>query len=126
MACQIRPLSGPQGQDWHECARCRKIYTEVPPPERQFCIGDPPLIIETPVAPSLASRTWDLVASLAAFVCDGCQLVSKDEYAARLTVCDSCLSRKGNWCRACGCHLSLKAKGRAFRCPEGKWPENTA
>ena len=59
---------------------------------------------------------------LADFVADGLKTVSKQEYEARLKICDACDQRRGNRCLVCGCRLSLKARGRAFQCPLGKWP----
>lgn len=73
-------------------------------------------------APSLIQMAWNLIDSIAEFVADGATMVDKDEYSQRLTICDSCEFRKGNRCRRCGCNLKLKAAGRAFQCPEGKWP----
>ena len=72
--------------------------------------------------PSLARQAWDLARSLAAFVADGCRTVSEEDYRRRLEICDGCEQRRSNRCMKCGCRLSLKAQGRAFRCPEGKWP----
>lgn len=71
--------------------------------------------------PSVARRAWNLATSLASFAADGFQLVDKDEYERRLSICDACGMRKGNSCAACGCSLALKAKGRAFQCPLGWW-----
>jgi hypothetical protein len=72
--------------------------------------------------PSAARRAWNLAGALASFVCDGCAMVSREDYEARLAMCDTCDRRDGNWCAQCGCNLSMKARGRAFRCPLGKWP----
>lgn len=72
--------------------------------------------------PPLPRKVWNLSKSLAAFVADGMRFVSRDEYRARLEICDSCPERDGNRCRQCGCRLSLKARGRAFECPLAKWP----
>ena len=72
--------------------------------------------------PSLARQAWNLARSLADFVADGCKTVTREQYQARLKVCDSCEHRRSNRCMKCGCRLSLKAQGRAFKCPEGKWP----
>jgi hypothetical protein len=66
---------------------------------------------------------WNLLASLAAFVADGCTTVSADEYTARLTICDTCDARRDMRCLHCGCNLAYKARGRAFVCPVGKWPQ---
>ena len=54
---------------------------------------------------------------------DGCKTLSGEEYRGRLEICDGCDRRKGNRCLECGCKLSLKARGRAFKCPKDKWPE---
>jgi len=72
--------------------------------------------------PSLPRQAWNLTTSLASFVADGCKTVTKEEYQRRLEVCDACDERRENRCRKCGCYLTLKARGRAFRCPLDKWP----
>ena len=73
-------------------------------------------------APSLGQQAWNLMSSLAAFVADGLQTVPRDEYEARLQICDACEFRLDDRCLQCGCYLSLKAQGRAFTCPLNKWP----
>lgn len=72
-------------------------------------------------APGLPQLAWNLVRSLATFVADGLAFVSPAEYEERLRICDLCDRRRGNVCSKCGCNLSLKARGRAFNCPLGKW-----
>ncbi|MBC8356991.1 MAG: hypothetical protein H8E66_33890 [Planctomycetes bacterium] len=72
--------------------------------------------------PGLARQAWNLAASLASFVADGCKTVTEQEYQARLEICDPCDQRHRNLCLKCGCSLSLKARGRAFQCPLNKWP----
>ena len=69
-------------------------------------------------APSLPRQAWNLARSLADFSAD-----AFDEYRERLQTCDGCDRRRGNRCLKCGCRLSLKARGRAFKCPLDKWPE---
>jgi hypothetical protein len=86
-------------------------------PQHKRATGDQPnagVILRKP--------KWDLARSLLAFVADGCTTVSADQYRERLQICDSCEQRKGNRCRQCGCRLSIKARGRAFTCPNEKWP----
>lgn len=74
--------------------------------------------------PPLGRQAWNLTRSLAAFVADGCRTVSERQYRRRLETCDGCDRRRGNRCLECGCRLSLKARGRAFACPLGKWPRD--
>lgn len=69
----------------------------------------------------LASMAWDLTKSLAAFVSDGMKLVDAEEYRRRLSECDACPHRTGQRCGLCGCFVALKAKGRAWQCPDGRW-----
>ena len=71
--------------------------------------------------PPIAIQSWNLARSLADFVADGCKTVDDGEYRRRLEVCDPCEHRRNTRCVKCGCNLALKAKGRAFKCPEGKW-----
>jgi hypothetical protein len=74
------------------------------------------------VFPPLHRQAWNLARALADFVADGMKTVSEEEYQARLEICDGCDQRRGNRCLKCGCRLTLKARGRAFRCPLDKWP----
>ena len=73
--------------------------------------------------PSLLRMGWDVAKSLVAFAADGARTVSKEQYGVRLEICDGCDRRRNDRCLACGCRLSWKARGRAFRCPLGKWPD---
>ena len=73
--------------------------------------------------PPLHHQAWNLARSLADFVVDRLKTVSREEYAARLQICDACDRRRDNRCVECGCRLALKARGRAFVCPLGKWPD---
>ena len=71
--------------------------------------------------PSLPRQAWNLARAMADFAADGFHTVTAEEYRRRLTICDTCERRRGNRCLVCGCRLALKARGRAFRCPLGKW-----
>jgi len=73
--------------------------------------------------PSLPRQAWNLTRSLAAFVADGMRTVTEQQYRQRLEICNTCDRRRRNRCLKCGCRLSLKARGRAFRCPLRKWPK---
>lgn len=72
-------------------------------------------------SPTYAQIIWNLSESLAAFAADGFTTVNAAEYAERLRICNGCEQRDGGSCRLCGCLLKLKAQGRAFECPAGKW-----
>lgn len=75
--------------------------------------------------PGLSHQMWNLGNALKDFVADGLKTVSAEEYQARLQVCESCEYRVEDRCAQCGCYLTLKARGRAFECPDGRW-ERTA
>jgi hypothetical protein len=77
---------------------------------------------ETSVPPPLAQQMWNLARSLADFVADGCKTVDEEQYRQRLEICDACRYRRDNRCMKCGCFLSMKARGRAFKCPVRLWP----
>lgn len=71
--------------------------------------------------PAGITQAWNLLGAFKDFVADGLRTVSKEEYEARLRICQTCDQRRGNRCLKCGCHLTVKAKGRAFKCPLKKW-----
>jgi len=73
--------------------------------------------------PPVSQQAWNLARALADFVSDGCKLVTEEQYRARLQTCDTCEYRRANRCLKCGCRLRIKARGRAFKCPMGKWPK---
>lgn len=76
--------------------------------------------------PPLPSMLWNLTKSITSFVADGMRTVDKLEYERRLSVCQSCDRRTENRCHECGCFLTIKAAGRAFDCPIGKWRQDDA
>jgi hypothetical protein len=97
-----------------------------------LCANPRPVPEEHPVAvdfkpapprklPPLGRRLWNAAVSLAEFVTDGCHTVTAEQYAERLETCDSCPERQNTRCLRCGCNLAVKARGRAFKCPLGKW-----
>jgi hypothetical protein len=71
--------------------------------------------------PPLKAQASNLFQSVVAFVGDGCALVDDTEYRQRLETCRACDRRTGKRCTACGCWIALKARGRAFSCPLGRW-----
>jgi hypothetical protein len=107
------------------CDRCGKPLVptiEVDPAgmTRVCRLGDQPSSRKMPSAPK---RVWNLAKALVDFVADGCKTVSAEEYKTRLEVCETCDRREGVWCRHpdCGCNRAIKAHGRAWTCPLGKW-----
>lgn len=82
-----------------------------------------PNYLEQSAPPAISKQVWNLAKSLTSFVADGLTTVSSEIYHERLSICDSCSERSDNRCLQCGCRLSLKARGRAFECPLGKWPK---
>lgn len=75
--------------------------------------------------PSVGSQAWSFLNSVKDFVADGLKTVTREEYEARMKICDGCDKRVEDRCVKCGCYLSVKAKGRAFKCPLGKWPTDS-
>ena len=73
--------------------------------------------------PPLPRQAWNLAQALADFVADGLRTVTAEQYKRRVEICDTCPERRGNRCLKCGCRLALKARGRTFKCPLGKWPQ---
>jgi len=71
--------------------------------------------------PPIPRQVANFLQSAVTFVGDGCALVDDAEYRRRLDVCRACDRRAGKRCTACGCWIGLKARGRAFTCPLGRW-----
>jgi hypothetical protein len=84
--------------------------------------GEPEVEADANSPPPMTQRAWNLAESLTAFVADGLRLVSRGEYQSRLQICEECTYRTDSTCTKCGCIIALKARGRAFQCPEGLWP----
>ncbi len=78
-------------------------------------------VTNRPALPHLTTQAADLFHSVVAFVGDGCALVDDAEYRRRLSVCHACDRRTGRRCVECGCWIGVKARGRAFECPLGRW-----
>ena len=85
-----------------------------PCPSPEYGRGEPEL-------PPLTTQAANLFQSVVAFVGDGCGVVDNDQYRRRLDICQTCDRRAGKRCAACGCWINVKARGRAFRCPIGRW-----
>jgi hypothetical protein len=77
--------------------------------------------MSAPAFPPLATQAANFIHSVVAFAGDGCALVDDAEYRRRLTACHACDRRAGRRCTECGCWIGVKARGRAFECPLGRW-----
>lgn len=99
------------------CQSCTARLSESPPAlnrkDRSGCCS---------ATPSLLRKGWNAAVAVAQFVADGGWTLTPEEFRFRLEICETCDRRKNNTCTACGCNLTLKARGRAFNCPLGKWP----
>jgi len=73
---------------------------------------------------------WEFLHAVREFVFDGFSTVSREQYEARLLVCQSCPTRDGPACArergGCGCRIAVKAIARSWNCPQGRWPGVTA
>ncbi|WP_437202994.1 DUF6171 family protein [Planctomicrobium sp. SH664] len=110
------------------CRRCSMREVPCPQPRDLETLGKipPPAALNREQAaparfPSLLQQGWNLASSLASFIADGARTVSPEEYQQRLEICDTCELRHGSRCLKCGCHLAVKAQGKAFHCPVGRW-----
>jgi hypothetical protein len=74
-----------------------------------------------PTSPPLTAQAANLFQSVVSFVGDGCGIVDDTTYRHRLEICHSCDRLSGERCAACGCFINVKARGRIFRCPIGRW-----
>jgi hypothetical protein len=80
--------------------------------------------------PTILTEGWDVLKALSVFTLSGFAVVDKVEYKHRLLTCDECPSRgdervnnNAARCGECGCYVAIKARGKAWRCPIGKWSE---
>ena len=71
--------------------------------------------------PPLTTQASNLFQSVVAFVGDGCGIVDDATYRQRLEICRTCDRLSGDRCAACGCFINVKARGRIFSCPIGRW-----
>ena len=95
-----------------------------PVPDNPFEIASLPVDQSKPFPP-VQRQFWNLAVSVTEFVADGFRTVDSQEYESRLRICDQCDCRIEDRCVECGCWLSVKARGRAFKCPLDKWPHLT-
>ena len=72
--------------------------------------------------PTFFEKMKDLGKSLAVAVGDRGRMTTKEQFLARIAVCDKCEHRDGAKCGLCGCTLSVKAQMKRWDCPLKKWP----
>jgi len=76
---------------------------------------------EQNLLPPLTTQATNLFQSVVAFVGDGCGIVDDAMHRRRLDICRTCDRLSGDRCTACGCFINVKARGRIFSCPIGRW-----
>lgn len=107
------------------CVNCGRKIANNHTIERSFFIcklnKKKELNMSPPKMPPITTRIFNFLNAVKDFIEDP-TFVSKEQYEERLQICDGCDDRIDNSCRKCGCNLSIKAKGKAFHCPEKKWP----
>ncbi len=77
--------------------------------------------------PSVWEMMQTFVGSVTEWVAEGAPVVSKEDYAERLSDCNSCehLIRKSMRCGECGCKVEYKARMKTKNCPIGIWKPQT-
>jgi len=109
----------PLGGDRWRCEKYGHEFTIKRWPFRCNCDRQP-VTIPAPLPP-VAEQLKNFSASMVDFIRDGMALVTADERRRRLDICRECSRRRENRCVECGCVLSVKAWGRAWTCPIGRW-----
>lgn len=79
-----------------------------------------PSVVSVP-APTLAEKARSLAGAMFDYAMEPGFIPSAGA-RARLLICDDCDKREENSCTVCGCYLPVKARGKAWHCPLGKWP----
>lgn len=73
--------------------------------------------------PPLGEQVIGFLTSMAAFFGDGCKLTDTEEFNRRVEICSGCrfFIHESGRCSECGCCGKLKALGKVWKCPKGKW-----
>lgn len=79
--------------------------------------------VNTTEFPSLIQQAKNFAGSMIDYAQDGFQNVSDEQYDERLKVCGSCPFYVNGSCSKCGCACAFKARMKAMKCPENKWPK---
>jgi len=77
---------------------------------------------ELPLPPT-GTQIASFLSSVASHLVNGLPQVDQETMEARLALCDSCdkLRHSDKRCAMCGCFVSVKARWKGEKCPEGKW-----
>ena len=71
--------------------------------------------------PPLRTQVMNAAKSAARFVARGLPVVSADERARRLAICQSCPDFQDGRCLHCGCRVAAKDWLGTERCPINRW-----
>ena len=77
--------------------------------------------------PPLRTQVKNFLTAMAQFAGDGFKTTDAETFDRRVAICQACdtFDRAAGRCRECGCYGKLKAKGKVWTCPKGKWPDLT-
>ena len=104
---------------WTRLCRTRQDYFEL---WKDGTVYRPAAV---PVAEVLPLRTQvvSFLTAMAHFARDGFRVVDDEEFDLRVGICEACglFDRRTGRCSVCGCKGKLKARGRVWACPKGKW-----
>jgi hypothetical protein len=76
-----------------------------------------------PTMNTVLRRALNLARAVSSHIADGMQVLSDEQYQARLDTCNGCPMRDGKVCthEDCGCIISRKAYWKSSYCPLNKW-----
>ena len=74
-------------------------------------------------SPNVMKMGWNFAKAVGAYVKSGMRNTSEEEFAERMSICDTCEWRSGSRCMKCGCFVDKKAGWASSDCPIGKWPK---
>tara|TARA_B100000029_G_scaffold284648_4_gene278483 strand:+ start:5870 stop:6244 length:375 start_codon:yes stop_codon:yes gene_type:complete len=77
-------------------------------------------------SPNVMKMGWNFAKAVGAYVKSGMKNVSEEEFAERMSICDTCEWRSGSRCMKCGCFVDKKASWASADCPIGKWPKTNS
>ena len=102
--------------------RWKRLYDEGRGPTQKLS-ERPPQTKPVPDLPPLRTQVATFLKAMAKFAGDGFRVVDGEEFSRRVGICEGCsrFDRRRGRCRVCGCYGKIKAKGRAWACPKGKW-----